>query len=217
MENRGYTPFGKQIRVITTDGTRYLWNFEDHDDQDSSDDEEPGMIPFPRPIWRGGCAPGRGPPPRRHYVPARENGDPSRPASIFDYPNPNEYEDDNNNNDQFPNLNENHFNENVNVVTNEPHDELQNESSESDDNWSESDEDPTEIECRRCNRIYRSGILFVRTMCNHLTCVSCMWEHAINFGINICPICGGIIDYTETTHVDDIASGSLRYRNNNNN
>lgn len=140
------------------------------------------------------------------------------PASIFDYPNLQE----NNNNNEFPDLNNNNFNERpleINIVANEPQDDLKNESSEDDDDWSihEIDERLREIECRRCGRTYTSGMLFVRTTCDHLTCLTCMWEFAINYGKNNCPICGTIIDYTDSIHVDDIESEPLRFRENNNN
>lgn len=213
MANRRYTPFGTQLRIITTDGMGYFWKFED--DDDSEDELE--IFPLPRPSTTRGPSHGTRAPSRRYNTPARETEDSSRPASIFDYPNQTSYEDDNNNTDEFPNLNGNIFNEEENVAENESHDELQNESSENNGDWPEVDERLAEIECRRCNRTYTSGTLFVRTECNHLICVTCMWEYAINSGINNCPVCGGFIDYTESIHIEDIEDGPLCFRKNNNN
>lgn len=111
----------------------------------------------------------------------------------------------------------------MNIVANEPQNDLQNESSENDDDWStdedelDEDEPSREIECRRCNRNYISGILFVRTTCGHLTCLTCMWEYATNFGKDNCPICGAVIDHMDSIHVTDLAFGQLKFRTNNHN
>lgn len=217
---RRFTSFGTQIRMLTEDGSGYYWKMEDSSEDDS--DDEPTIIPMPSPPQRRSTARKARRPRIIHLRPARANTDldlyEDNPASLFDYPN----RSDNNNTSTFPNLNVNHFIEN-NQRENDINEEPQNEESDDDmdypyysDHSDEEMRDITEIECRLCNRVYSSGILFVRTICEHLICVPCTWEYATNFGRDTCPICQENIDYTESVHIDDIHDGNLRFRKNNN-
>lgn len=205
VPNRRYTSFGTQVKVITPDGGGYFWKFENQDDDDS--DDEPEIFPLtPGYQFGGKKAPRRQVHLQRAGTNTRspepvinlddsetsmesESSESPEPASIFDYPN----RQQNNNNNEFPNQNYNHESSNEDEYA-EPH---------------------GNILCRRCNRIYLSGTLFVRTICGHLTCLTCMWEYAINYGKNNCPICGAVIDYMDSVHVEDLPSGQLKFRKNN--